>query len=203
MTYCFDCPDREACHQGMSCEASKRFAAAALVYQEKMKGKKQTMANTEKKTATVNDVVAEATKDKLVAESVPAQKKETVEEKVEVKVEESTEDPKLTVIEGGKKSLKDRLADLGKKAKENKNIVIAVGATIVATSIAVAKVSAKKALEKEEAKGLVYDDEQNPPVDPITGEILEKSTDEQQNELFEESAEKLTKDVKSAKAKAA
>jgi cob(I)alamin adenosyltransferase len=111
------------------------------------------MANNSKNNVTAADVVAEASKDRLIAEAVPAQgEKKTVTEEVKVTVEETTEDPKLTIIEGGKKSLKERAKALAEKVEKNKKAFIAVGIAAAAATVAVAKVVAKRSLEKELAQ---------------------------------------------------
>lgn len=152
MTYCDDCPDREACHQGMSCDLSKRFAvAASLLYPQKMKG--TTMSNAKNASVTPADVVAKATEEKLV---VPAQAEgEKTDATPESTEEQNTgEAEKLTVVDGGKKSLKERLAAVTEKLKENKKAVLAVGAAASVAALAFAKYAKKKA---EEA--LVVDEE--------------------------------------------
>lgn len=107
------------------------------------------MANNSKSTVTPADVAAKAAEEKLV---VPAQGERVTEETVVEEKVEVTVEPELTVIEGGKKTLKERLTVLAKKVEENKKTVVAVGIAVAATTVAVAKVVAKRSLEKELAK---------------------------------------------------
>jgi len=107
------------------------------------------MANNSKTNATPADVAAKAAEEKLV---VPAQGEKTTQETVVEEKVETTEEPTLTVIDGGKKSLKDRLTALAKKVEENKKTVIAVGLAVAAATVAVAKVAAKRSLENEDAQ---------------------------------------------------
>lgn len=144
----------------------------------KSKGMTNTMANNAKNNVTAADVVAQAAEEKLVEKTVPAQseKTESVTEEVTVTTTE-TESPELTVLEGGKKTFKERLTALAKKVEENKKLVVAVGVAAAAATVAIAKIAAKKSLEKEAAKEeLEYDDELNPAVDPVTGDVIK--TDE-------------------------
>lgn len=114
------------------------------------KGTTTTMANNSKTNVTPADVAAQAAEEKLV---VPSQGEKVTEETVvEEKVEVTTEEPALTVIEGGKKSLKERAKALAEKVEKNKKAVIAVGIAAAAATVAVAKVVAKRSLEKELAK---------------------------------------------------
>ncbi len=120
------------------------------------------MANTQKSSVTPADVAAKAAEEKLV---VPQQGEKVTEEKVEV----TTEEPALTVIEGGKKSLKERAKALAEKVEKNKKAVIAVGIAAAAAGVAVAKIIAKRSLEKELAQTeetVVKFDEDGHMIDP-------------------------------------
>jgi len=120
------------------------------------KGTTTTMANNSKTNVTPADVAAQAAEEKLV---VPAQGEKVAEETVvEEKVEVTTEEPELTVIEGGKKSLKDRVTALAKKVEKNKKAFIAVGIAAAAATVAVAKVVAKRSVEKELAQAETPDE---------------------------------------------
>lgn len=142
MTFCDDCPDREACHQGMSCDLSRRFAFAASLYRQKMRGN-TTMSNAKNSNVTPADVAAKAAEEKLVT-TVPAQAEgeQTVEEP-----KTGEQEPKLTVVEGGKKSLKERLAEVAKTAKDNRKVLVGVGATIGAAALLFVKYAKRKAEE--------------------------------------------------------
>lgn len=112
------------------------------------KGTTTIMANNSK--VTPADVAAQAAEEKLI---VPAQGEKVTEETVvEEQVEVTTEEPALTVIEGGKKSLKERAKALAEKVEKNKKAFIAVGIAAAAATVAVAKVVAKRSLEKELAQ---------------------------------------------------
>lgn len=113
------------------------------------KGTTTIMANNSKSTVTPADVAAQAAEEKIV---VPSQGEKVTEETVVEEKIEVTEEPELTVIEGGKKTLKERLTALAKKVEENKKTVVAVGIAAAAATVAVAKVVAKRSLEKELTK---------------------------------------------------
>lgn len=107
------------------------------------------MANNSKTNVTPADVAAQAAEEKLV---VPAQGEKVTEETVVEEKVEVAEEPALTVIEGGKKSLKERMTALAEKVEKNKKAFIAVGIAAAAATVAVAKVVAKRSLEKELAQ---------------------------------------------------
>jgi hypothetical protein len=162
--YCVDCPDREACHQGMSCDLSRRFAAAASLFQQKMKGNTNTMSNTAKKT-TPADVVAQAAEEKLV---VPAQgeSKETVEEpKLKVIDQDGEQVKGDTEDEKTKKSLKERAEALSAKLKEHKKAIIVLG-----VSAGVATVAVVKYVKKQAGENLVEELDQVVPEAEVTDE---------------------------------
>lgn len=145
MGYCVDCPDLEACHQGMSCDLSRRFAFAANLYQQKMKG--NTTMSSNQKNVTPADVAAKAAEEKLVT-VVPAQA-EKAEKATEEPVAE-TEAPELKIVKGetvDKKTLKERVGELAKKAKGNKNVLIAAGTVATVSVLAFMKYAKKKAEE--------------------------------------------------------
>lgn len=87
------------------------------------------------KNVTPADVAAKAAEEKLV--TVPAQ----------AEGEKSEETPDLTVLEGGKKSLKERLASVGEKLKANKNALVALGAVAAVATVAVVKYVKQRAEE--------------------------------------------------------
>lgn len=152
--FCDDCPDREACFQGMSCELSKKFAAAAAIFQQKMKGNTTMSAkNTEKVTA--ESVVAKAAEEKLVT-SVPAQSEKSVVEGKVVESSPETETPELTVIEGDKKPLKDRVVETARKLAKDKNVILGAAAIVGTATLVFVKYAKKKA---EEALVVVVDEE--------------------------------------------
>lgn len=99
------------------------------------------MSNNSKNTVTPADVAAKAVEDKLVTETVPAQPKGDQETVV---VEEQVE---LTIVEGEKKTFKERLAVVTEKLKENKKALIAVGATAGVAAIAFLQYAKNKAAE--------------------------------------------------------
>jgi coenzyme F420-reducing hydrogenase gamma subunit len=123
-----------------------------------MKGN-TTMSNAKNTNVTPADVVAKATEEKLIT-TVPAQAEEV---DVDARTCESQvdESPELTVIEGGKKSLKERLAVVTEKLKENKKVLITVGAAAGVAALAFAKYAKKKA---EEALAVEPLDEAEGPV---------------------------------------
>ncbi|QPX71435.1 hypothetical protein SscP1EGY_37 [Streptomyces phage SscP1EGY] len=110
------------------------------------KGTTTIMANNSKTNVTAADVAAKAAEEKLV---VPAQGEKVTEETVVEEKIEVTEEPELTVIEGGKKTLKERAKALAEKVKANQKTVVAVGIAAAAATVAVAKVVAKRSVEKE------------------------------------------------------
>lgn len=87
---------------------------------------------------TAADLVDQAVEEKLV---VPAQAEG------EAKIEETTEAPELKVIEGGKKSLKERLSEATGHLKKNQKVLIAVGAAASIAALTFAKYAKKKAEE--------------------------------------------------------
>lgn len=91
------------------------------------------------------DVAAKAAEEKLV---VPAQA-EGEQDGPQVTDEKSdqTEAPELTVVVGGKKSLKERLAEVTQKAKDNRKILVGVGATVGAATLLFVKYAKRKAEE--------------------------------------------------------
>lgn len=103
------------------------------------------MSNNAKTNVTPADVAAKAAEEKLVEPTVPAQAEG---EKTKVDAD-TTETPKLTVLEGSKKSLKERLAAVTEKVKENKKAFVAIGIASAAATVAIAKIAAKRSLEKE------------------------------------------------------
>lgn len=113
------------------------------------------MANN-KANVTPETVAAQAAEEKLVVPSQPEGEEKTAKGAQATEAQEPQEEkggePELTVIEGGKKSLKERLTAVAKKVEENKKAFIAVGIAAAAATVAVAKVVAKRSLEKELAK---------------------------------------------------
>lgn len=106
--------------------------------------------NTNAKVVTAESVVAQAVEEKLVVPSQPeGEKADTVED-----VPTAEEKPELEVIEGGKKTLKERVTLVTDKLKENKKVLMAVGAgagtALVVGVISFAKFAAKKAAETVE-----------------------------------------------------
>ncbi|QEQ94660.1 hypothetical protein SEA_SOSHI_47 [Streptomyces phage Soshi] len=135
------------------------------------------MSNNKNTKVTAESVAAQAAEENLVVPSVPAQSEKATETKVvtgEV-VEEAIETPELEVIEGGKKSFKERLVGVTEKLKENKKVVAGVAVSVALAAVAFAKFAAKQAVEETEEdveSQFVYDDELNPAVDPVTGEVV-------------------------------
>jgi hypothetical protein len=107
------------------------------------------MANNSKTNATPADVAAKAAEEKLVVPSQNEGEKTKGDVVVEETIEVTAESPELTVIDGGKKTLKDRLKSLTEKVEANKKPVIALGIAVAAATVAFAKVAAKRSLEKE------------------------------------------------------
>lgn len=102
------------------------------------------MSSAKNSNVTPQDVAAKAAEEKLV---VPAQAEEpkTGDAQADPK---SDGTPELEVIEGGKKSLKERLAELkAKKLHTNKKIVLSVAATIGVATLAFIKYAKRKAEE--------------------------------------------------------
>ncbi|QAY17167.1 hypothetical protein SEA_MADAMATO_49 [Streptomyces phage Madamato] len=135
------------------------------------------MSNTAKNNkTTAESVVAQAAEEKLVTPTVPAQSENASEPKVvtgEV-VEETTETPELEVVEGGKKSLKERLESVTEKLKENKKVVAGVVVTVGLAAVAFAKFAAKQAVEapvdEDEAALEVVTGENQTDVEPTVTE---------------------------------
>lgn len=127
------------------------------------------MSNTAKNTnATPADVAAKAAEsngnaDKLIAEAklVENAKKTTVPAQGSSE-DAKTGEPELTVIEGGKKSLKDQLVGVVEKVKAHKRAVITAGVLVGTAALAFAKYSAKKAAEEV----IIKSDESDCRVDP-------------------------------------
>ncbi|AOZ64913.1 hypothetical protein SEA_MAYA_48 [Streptomyces phage Maya] len=123
---------------------------------------------------TAESVAAQAAEENLV---VPTQKNENSDKPVEV-VEETTEVVELEVVEGDKKSFKERLVGVTEKLKENKKVVAGVAVSVALAAVAFAKFAAKQTTEETEEteedveSQFVYDDELNPAVDPVTGEVV-------------------------------
>lgn len=115
------------------------------------------MKNTE--TVTAESLVAQAAEEKLVTPTVPAQDKgeeTTVSVDESIQGEDST--PDLQVIEGGKKSFKERAAAFRDKLKNDKKAqAVAIGVlTVGLATVAYVKFVAQKATEVIE---IVEDDE--------------------------------------------
>ncbi|QAY16259.1 hypothetical protein SEA_ICEWARRIOR_47 [Streptomyces phage IceWarrior] len=115
---------------------------------------------------TAESVAAQAAEENLV---VPTQKNENSDKPVEV-VEETTEVVELEVVEGDKKSFKERLVGVTEKLKENKKVVAGVAVSVALAAVAFAKFSAKQAAEET-----LSEDEADLQV--ITGENEQALTD--------------------------
>ena len=134
------------------------------------------MSNNKNAKVTAETVAAQAAEENLVVPSVPAQNEKVSEPKVvtgEV-VEETAETPELEIVEGGKKSLKERLVGVTEKLKENKKVVAGVAVSVALAAVAFAKFAAKQAVEEteEDVESQFVYDELNPAVDPVTGEVI-------------------------------
>lgn len=104
------------------------------------------MSNNKNNTkVTAESVAAQAAEEKLV---VPTQQAEEVKIVTDEVVEETIKDPELEVIEGGKKSLKERLTSVTEKLKENKKVVAGVAVSVALAAVAFAKFAAKQAVEE-------------------------------------------------------
>jgi len=128
------------------------------------------MSNNKNVKVTAESVAAQAAEEKLV---VPAQSEKKALETQSV--EETPEAPELEVVEGGKKSFKERLVGVTEKLKENKKVVAGVAVSVALAAVAFAKFAAKQAVEETEEdveSQFVYDDELNSAVDPVTGEVV-------------------------------
>lgn len=110
------------------------------------------MANNSKSNVTAADVAAQAAEENLVVPTQAEGEKTAKQQEPVVEAAKDGEEPTLTVIEGGKKSLKERLTAVAKKVEENKKAFVAVGIAAAAASVAIAKVVAKRSLEKELAQ---------------------------------------------------
>ncbi|WPJ30658.1 hypothetical protein [Streptomyces phage Psst1] len=120
---------------------------------------------------TAADVAALAAEEKLVTPTVPAQSEQVSEAKVvagEV-VEDGpvTEGPELELVEGGKKTFKERVAYVTEKLKENKKIVAGVTVSVALAAVAFAKFAAKQAVEAAPV------DEDEAILEVVTGENQE------------------------------
>ncbi|UOW93196.1 hypothetical protein SEA_TONYSTARCH_47 [Streptomyces phage TonyStarch] len=133
------------------------------------------MSNNKNAKVTAESVAAQAAEENLVVPTVPAQNEKVVTGEV---IEETAETPELEVVEGGKKSFKERLVGVTEKLKENKKVVAGVAVSVALAAVAFAKFAAKQTTEETEEteedveSQFVYDDELNPAVDPVTGEVV-------------------------------
>lgn len=93
---------------------------------------------------TAADLVDQAVEEKLV---VPAQAEGEAKVEETENAAETTEAPELKVIEGGKKSLKERLSEATGHLKKNQKVLIAVGAAASIAALTFAKYAKKKAEE--------------------------------------------------------
>jgi hypothetical protein len=95
------------------------------------------------KNITADDVVAEAKNQGLINDAtIPAQGNESGHN------EDSNEQPELTVIEGGKKTLKDRLKSTIKTVKDNKKPILITLGVIGAVTFTAVKFAAKTVVEE-------------------------------------------------------
>lgn len=121
-----------------------------------------------KTTVTPSDVVAQATEEKLV---VPAQAEgeKKVVEPIDVQKGNDTDDQadevvSLTLLEGGKKTLKGKLSSVADKVRENKKAVLGTVAVVGVITLAVVKYAKKAAVEvldenlTEDEKQSIQDD---------------------------------------------
>lgn len=115
------------------------------------------MSNTAKK-VTPADVVAKAEEEKLV---VPAQKVVEITDEGVTVVEEQDDpkcdqsEPKLTLIEGGKRTLKNKLGGVIAKAGQHKKALlgtIAVVGTVTLVAVKYAKNKAEEVLDESAAE---------------------------------------------------
>lgn len=104
------------------------------------------MSNNKNAKVTAESVAAQAAEENLVVPTVPAQNEKASEAQV---VEGTTEAPELEVVEGGKKSFKERLVGVTEKLKENKKVVAGVTVSVALAAVAFAKFAAKQAVEEE------------------------------------------------------
>jgi hypothetical protein len=128
LPYCPDCPDHEPCYFGASCEAVRKANG--------LNPKGNTIMSKNTNAVTPADVAAMA-----------EEKNATVPAQATPEVTTDSETPDLTVIDGGKKSLKERLSSLAVKVKANKNAFIAVGAVAAVAAVAVVKFVKQQAEE--------------------------------------------------------
>lgn len=96
---------------------------------------------------TAADLVEQAVEEKLVVPAQAEGEAKDVEETTAADTETNENGPELKVIEGGKKSLKERLAGVTEKLKKNQKALIAVGAAASVAALAFAKYAKKKAEE--------------------------------------------------------
>ncbi|WPJ30791.1 hypothetical protein [Streptomyces phage Psst4] len=112
------------------------------------------MSNNKNTKVTAESVAAQAAEENLVVPTVPAQNEKASEGQttpsrvVDAPVKGDTEAPELEVVEGGKKSLKERLVGVTEKLKENKKVVAGVAVSVALAAVAFAKFAAKQAVEE-------------------------------------------------------
>jgi hypothetical protein len=111
--------------------------------------------------AAVDKLIAEANLIENAKKTVPAQGEKN-------NTSDGSQKPELTVIEGEKKSFKERLTSVTEKLKENKKTVMAVGAAVGIVALTFAKYAKKQA---EEALVEVIDE-------PAGDDTTEKTSDE-------------------------
>jgi hypothetical protein len=127
-----------------------------------------------KKTVTPADVAAKAAEEKLV---VPAQGDQSAVEitaegvtAVDEQANTDKDAPEtLTLLEGGKKSLKERATKLVAKAKERKKALIGTVAVVGVAAYAGVKILAKKAAEEAQEETTV---------DQVEPELIEEQVSE-------------------------
>jgi coenzyme F420-reducing hydrogenase gamma subunit len=130
-----------------------------------MKGTTDMSSKNSAKT-TAADLVDQAVEEKLV---VPAQAEGEAKVEETGNAAETTETPELKVIEGGKKSLKERLSEVTGHLKKNQKALIAVGAAASVAALAFAKYAKKKAeetLELEQVEPELIEDTETEAVAP-------------------------------------
>ncbi|QEQ93827.1 hypothetical protein SEA_CHERRYBLOSSOM_48 [Streptomyces phage CherryBlossom] len=125
------------------------------------------MSNNKNAKVTAESVAAQAAEENLVVPTVPAQNEKVVTGEA---IEETAETPELEVVEGGKKSFKERLVGVTEKLKENKKVVAGVAVSVALAAVAFAKFAAKQAAEET-----LSEDEADLQV--ITGENEQALTD--------------------------
>ena len=124
--------------------------------------------NAKNSNVTAESVAAQAAEDKLVTPTVPAQSQPAPDQEVVV---EDTETPHLVLVDGGKKTLKERMAFVAKKLKENKKVVSGVAVAVVLAAVAFSKFAVAFSAEQTEENEENEENEMSPEDEAALPEI--------------------------------